>query len=341
MGAQIGAPSVRTMLNQPRRHRSPAPSCIKPFRQASPAPSGSSSLLDSREHLLPLAELSPSLPPPPATALSTLAQSPYGVPSPSPLSSSFGSPAFGSPAFGSTAFGSPAFESPLAQSQAHPLGGVPKLSLEPLPLVAETSSHQCERSREEFRAVHGREPARLVEPGRLVDPGRFGCPGAQGDARASRAQRGRSGRRHRRDSGVSSRAMRLVHAAGIGAWTPSTFSRLCNVLKDAPREPLTLQLLLLRRGDNPFELGLIHPSLSGGGLLMQLNQLGLPEERNELLDTLTHADSLAKAATVEAAGATADAGALRSNTRHADPGQLSQLIAAKSTRILWETQVTL
>ena len=39
-----------------------------------------------------------------------------------------------------------------------------------------------------------------------------------GAPRPSRAERGRSGRRHRRDTGVSARAMRVIEATALGSW---------------------------------------------------------------------------------------------------------------------------
>ena len=51
-------------------------------------------------------------------------------------------------------------------------------------------------------------------------------------SRPSRAERGRSGRRHRRDTGVSIRALRIVDAARLGPWPPAAFSKLCNTLKE-------------------------------------------------------------------------------------------------------------
>lgn len=145
--------------------------------------------------------------------------------------------------------------------------------------------------------------------------------------RASRAVRGRSGRRHRRDSvrrvpslppcpspspphpstpltpsplspspfpsppaqGVSGRALRLVEAAELGPWPSSTFSKLCNLLKDAPPPPVHVRLTLRRAWSRPaLQLQIQCPSLKDGSATLEQHEVfaDRPEDAAALLSKI-------------------------------------------------------
>lgn len=92
--------------------------------------------------------------------------------------------------------------------------------------------------------------------------------------RQSRRARGRSGRRHRRDTGVSGRALLLVEAAQLGPWPAAAFSKLCNLLKEAPAARVEVSLALRRAWSRPsLQLLVQHPSLRGGGMTFEQNEL--------------------------------------------------------------------
>lgn len=118
-------------------------------------------------------------------------------------------------------------------------------------------------------------------------------------AALSRAERGRSGRRHRRATGVAERALLVVREAGLGRWPPSAFSRLCNVLKVAPElPPESLRMVLRPRAGAPavkagasaallqWEVALVHPLLAKGSFAFALHEIGAAEERARLVATL-------------------------------------------------------
>ena len=114
-------------------------------------------------------------------------------------------------------------------------------------------------------------------------------------SRPSRAERGRSGRHHRRNTGVSCRGFRVVEAVGVGAWGTRPFSRLCNLLKDvAPETDAVLELRwpaffeqqswLWRPVPQPplhcIELALV---LRGGEARFGLHEIGSDPVRGEWL----------------------------------------------------------
>jgi len=131
--------------------------------------------------------------------------------------------------------------------------------------------------------------------------------------RASRAVRGRSGRRHRRDSGVSGRALRLVEAAELGPWPSSTFSKLCNLLKDAPPPPVHVRLTLRRAWSRPaLQLQMQCPGLKDGSATLEQYEVfaDRPEDAAALLSKIALQPlSASEAAAADDTDADADADA--------------------------------
>ena len=115
-------------------------------------------------------------------------------------------------------------------------------------------------------------------------------------ARPSRAERGRSGRRHRRDSGVSTRALSLIQAAPLGPWRPAVFSQFCNLLKEAPAEALDVQLEVRSSGVRgagrtslleSMTFAVLCARLRGGGLSFGLHDVGSETQREDFLASLS------------------------------------------------------
>jgi len=135
-----------------------------------------------------------------------------------------------------------------------------------------------------LRRVHGKvarlrtAPATANQPAGAVDGALVGKP--------SRAHRGRSGRKHRRETGVASRALRLIDALPLGLWPPAAFSQLCNLLKDAPSPPIRLHATVSRLSSGALELSVQHEALRGGRMAFALHDVGSDVLRAEFLALL-------------------------------------------------------
>lgn len=185
---------------------------------------------------------------------------------------------------------------------------------EPLPTAADTVVEDPECDEALAALAEEALPPRPANPEASSDapaPSSSSETSSSSKKRASRAVRGRSGRRHRRDSGISGRALRLVEAAQLGPWPSSTFSKLCNLLKDAPPPPVLVRLTLRRAWSRPaLQLQMQCPGLKDGSATLEQHEVfaDRPEDAAALLSRIALQPlSASEAAAADDTDADADA----------------------------------
>ena len=88
----------------------------------------------------------------------------------------------------------------------------------------------------------------------------------------------------------------VIQAVPLGPWQPAVFSKLCNLLKEAPTEALEVQLEVrssgVRGGSraslvDSMTFAVLCAHLRGGGLSFGLHDVGSEKQRDDFLASLS------------------------------------------------------